>query len=192
VTTSTSVGLATPDVFYFGNQIGDGDGVEGAPPVPSTLVNVADIGGARANPHAGGFLDTAPVSDVWDFNKDGRVNTADQGIARAKTQPTSFLRLAHFMAPTAGPLSAPLSEGEGGGLLVAALTGGDSGWSDLDSDAASSSSLSSSSAATDERIWADDEDEDLAGAGASSVDAALEDANNWLDGDLSSDGWSEL
>jgi hypothetical protein len=220
VTTSTSVGLAEEDVFYFGNQIGDGDGVEGAPPAPSTLVNVADIGGARANPHAGGFLDTAPVNDLWDFNKDGRVNTADQGIARAKTQPTSFLRLAHFMAPmagplSAGPLSAELSGGDGGGLLVAALTGGDSlaaqfvqdstgGWSDLGSiagpefgrirvgGAANSSFSSGSTSSLDERIWADDEDEDSSGAGASSVDAALEDDADWLASNLDGSGWDSL
>jgi hypothetical protein len=150
------------------------------------LVNVADIGGARANPHAGGFLDTAPVEDLWDFNKDGRVNTADQGIARAKTQPVSFFRLDHFTAPEAGMLSSGNLTGDDGGLLVAALTGGDSGWSDLDSGSASSSSSGGSSAAADERIWADDEDED-GGAGASSVDAALEDASDWLD-----EGWEIL
>jgi hypothetical protein len=191
VTVDAGLGLAADDVFYFGNQIAEGDGVVGG--TPSTLVDTADLAGARANPHTGGFGSTALVDDQWDFNKDGRVDTADLGIARANQAPSSFGRLALFTIPNpvAGPLSASLSDDDG--LLVAALTGGDGDWSDLGSEAEGGSSSSSSSAAaglaesTGERIWADDEDEDLVGAGASSVDAALEDDSDWI-----GEGWDTL
>jgi hypothetical protein len=84
------------------------------------------------------------------------------------------------------------------------------GWSDLDSIAgpefgrirlggsASSSSSSGSFAApslaehTNERIWTDDEDDDSSGVGASSVDAALEDARDWLASNLDGSGWDSL
>jgi hypothetical protein len=191
VTVDEGLGLAADDVFYFGNQIAEGNGVsEGE---PSTLVDTADIGGTRTNLHTGG-LNTALVTDQWDFNKDGLVNTGDIGIVRTHQEPSPLGRLGIFTVPgpVAGPLSAGLSDDGDDGLLVGALTGGDGGWSDLGGESEGGSSSSGTSAETDERIWADEEDEDLVGAGASSVDAALEDDSDWLDSDLDAGGWELL
>ena len=186
VTVDASLGLGADDVFYFGNQIGDGDGVNGSGN-PATTVNSVDQLGSRENPK-GGF-NPAPVGFQWDYNKDKNVNGTDQLIARENN--TGLQHLGIFTAPMAGSLSAGnlSGGGDGGELLVsAALSSGDSGWSELSSGALSSGTSSGSSAAADERIWADEQD-DLVGSSVSDseVDAALSDDGDWLDS-----GWDTL
>ncbi len=64
--------LAEPDVFYFGNLIGDstGDG----------KVDAFDVLDTRNNPRP--FFDPAGIDTVHDFNRDKRVNAVDTLIAR--------------------------------------------------------------------------------------------------------------
>jgi hypothetical protein len=69
-----NTGLAAPQVFYFGNFIGDvGDSPRGA------AVNATDVMAVRRNVSSR----SVPVTNRYDLNKDGRVTNADVLIARA-------------------------------------------------------------------------------------------------------------
>jgi hypothetical protein len=181
VTVLPSVGLDAADVFYFGSAPGEGSGGEFASVGPEDEI------GSRNNPH--GFLTPAAVDDAWDYNKDRFVDPVDQIFAR--NNQTNFLtRLQLFAAPAAAPLSAELSAGDEGSTLpmAAALTGGESGWSSLDSDAlGESSNDGGSNAAADERIWSEEDDEGVlvgSGAQSSDVDEALSEDADWLAWDV--------
>lgn len=105
VKADASTGLLAPDVFYFGNAIGE----TGNSP-SDAIVNGTDELLARA--HAASFLDPAPIASPYDFNRDGRVDAADQIIARnhATTAATALRLLAAPAAPlAAAAASAPLS-----------------------------------------------------------------------------------
>jgi hypothetical protein len=66
-------GLATADVFYFGNAPGEtGDASADA------RVTIVDALGARANPDA-----AAAVTNAYDFNRDGKVDNLDTSLASA-------------------------------------------------------------------------------------------------------------
>jgi len=74
VKATANTGLVTPDVFYFGNAIGEtGNNTANA------IVNLQDDLAARA--HKSGFT-PAGVTNVYDFNRDRRVNATDELIAR--------------------------------------------------------------------------------------------------------------
>ena len=66
-------GLAAPDVFYFGNLIGEtGDALS------PFRVTAADLGAIKK------ALNTdATVSNRFDFNRDGKVNALDLGLAKS-------------------------------------------------------------------------------------------------------------
>jgi hypothetical protein len=68
--------LAAPDVFYFGNAIGESGNSPG-----NTTVDSADELAARANRTG---LGTAAITNLYDYNRDKRVDTADQLIARSQ------------------------------------------------------------------------------------------------------------
>jgi hypothetical protein len=68
--------LAAPDVFYFGNAIG-----ESGNSAASAVVDVADEQAASA--HRTG-LGPAAITSLYDYNRDKRVDTADQLIARSQ------------------------------------------------------------------------------------------------------------
>ncbi len=72
----TTTGLATDDVFYFGNSIG-----ETGNSVSNTNVDATDEIAARNNPK-NSLLGFATVTNVHDFNKDRSVNATDELIAR--------------------------------------------------------------------------------------------------------------
>ena len=66
-------GLSSPDVFYFGNLVGEaGNNTTGA------AVTAADVVAARPRGAARG----AAITDRRDFNRDGRVNVLDTAVAR--------------------------------------------------------------------------------------------------------------
>jgi ELWxxDGT repeat protein len=71
---NTNTGLAASDVFFFGNRVGDS--FVGAAPA-ATVTSSQDELGARFNPGI-----NQPVTSIYDFNRDGVVNAADQLIAR--------------------------------------------------------------------------------------------------------------
>ncbi|MCA9214250.1 MAG: hypothetical protein KDB27_14360 [Planctomycetales bacterium] len=80
-------GLVEPDVFVFGNMIGDsGDEAYRA------MVSELDERGPREHPHA--FFNLAGIDDPFDYNRDRYVNATDQVIARNnRGEPTSALHL---------------------------------------------------------------------------------------------------
>jgi hypothetical protein len=94
---AAGLGLASNDVFYWGNAIGEtGDNAANA------LVDVSDALAARANPH--GPLNPASIVDNYDFNRDGLVNATDVLIAQQNaTSSSTALRL---ITPTVPPVEA--------------------------------------------------------------------------------------
>ncbi len=70
--------LLEPEVFYWGNAIG-----ESGDSTTNTRVNATDEIGARNNPH--GRFTLATVFDRYDYDRDTRVNATDQIIARNNT-----------------------------------------------------------------------------------------------------------
>jgi len=97
-----NTGLAEPDVFYFGNALGDsGTGNSGG----AALVNAVDSGAVRDNPH-NPFVAPAPIDDFADYNRDQWVGAVDFGLVRDNaTNPSTALRL--ITAPAAGPSPGP-------------------------------------------------------------------------------------
>ncbi len=67
--------LAEPDVFYFGNAVG-----ETGNSTADARVNAFDMLGARDNQR--NFLDPAPIDFDFDFNRDARADAVDMLIAR--------------------------------------------------------------------------------------------------------------
>jgi subtilisin-like proprotein convertase family protein len=75
VKATANTGLATPDVFYFGNLPGDA----GVGNSASTLrVTAADVTAVRAALNRS----NRPVTEAADFNRDGRVNATDYALVR--------------------------------------------------------------------------------------------------------------
>lgn len=75
VRATAATGLARPDVFYFGNAIGDsGDRSNRA------IVDVQDELNARNNPR--GWANLAAIDNAYDYNRDGLVSPADELLAR--------------------------------------------------------------------------------------------------------------
>jgi len=99
---TVNTGLAEPDVFYFGNAVGEsGWGNFGN----WAVVNAVDSGAVRDNPH-NPFIVPAPIDDFVDFNRDKWVNAVDFGFVRDNaTSPVNALVL--ITAPSTGPLSGP-------------------------------------------------------------------------------------
>jgi Concanavalin A-like lectin/glucanases superfamily len=90
--------LAVPDVFYFGNAIGE----SGNSP-SDAVVDAADELAARS--HGTGLL-TAAITSPYDFNRDKRVDTADQLIARSHAgEPALQLITAPVMGAGAAAIS---------------------------------------------------------------------------------------
>jgi PKD repeat protein len=85
-------GLPQADVFAFGNLTGEtGDAVT------PMGVSAADLGGVKRNLNT-----TVGVSNSYDFNRDGKVNALDLGIAKASlnrslAQPPSIAAAAAFV-----------------------------------------------------------------------------------------------
>ena len=77
-----NTGLAAPDVFFFGNAVGE----SGDSPL-NAFVNATDEIAARNDPH--NFLNPATVTNTHDYNRDGKVDATDQILAR--NNGTNFL-----------------------------------------------------------------------------------------------------
>jgi len=82
-----NTGLTEPDIFYFGNTVG-----EAGDQAVNAIVNATDEIAARNFQHSP--LDPALIDDPYDYNHDGLVNATDQIIARNnQTNPLTMLRL---------------------------------------------------------------------------------------------------
>ena len=89
----TNTGLTTSDVFYFANIVGDT--LVGSAP-PAFFTNVADELGVRTH-----YGYQQPLTNIYDFNKDGLVNVADEIIAR-----TNYFLLFRIDLPAPGAVPA--------------------------------------------------------------------------------------
>ena len=74
---TANTGLPAPDVFYFGNLVGE----SGNTPVGAAeaVVNALDLVAARNQTYA----NAVPVINRFDFNRDGKVNSADVMLVRS-------------------------------------------------------------------------------------------------------------
>jgi hypothetical protein len=87
VLATENTGLGVPDVFYFGNAPGESGNA-----TANAIVSTADEILARNFVHGPG--NPASITDPYDFNRDGLVNTADRLIARSnRTGLATALRL---------------------------------------------------------------------------------------------------
>jgi ELWxxDGT repeat protein len=93
-------GLSSPDVFYFGNLVGDAGGI--GPSSTSTSVNAIDFVRTRS-----GMNPSAPVTSPLDFNRDGRVSPIDLALVRAN----HFRSLPLIGAPIPAPPPARVAGG---------------------------------------------------------------------------------
>jgi hypothetical protein len=91
VNADSNTGLSSPDVFYFGNLIGDANG--------NGMVTVADT--ALTKSLSG---QAAAITSPADFNRNGQISIADIAIAKAYQGGTLPL----ISAPTAAAAVAPL------------------------------------------------------------------------------------
>jgi hypothetical protein len=95
-----NTGLLTNDVFYFGNAIG-----ESGNSTSDTIVDSTDELGARNDPHS--FLNPTDLTNVHDYNRDGRVDALDQIIARNNANdPSTALVLWSAPSTFASPATA--------------------------------------------------------------------------------------
>ena len=75
VKANANTGLATPDVFYFGNAVGESGNVPG-----DYSVSLSDELLARNNPVS--IVPGTTVTNKFDFNRDGTVSVIDQLLSR--------------------------------------------------------------------------------------------------------------
>ena len=95
---SEKTNLVADDVFYFGNLIGESGGTNAAGELG---VTATDLGRVRAAQR----LSAASISNLYDFNRDGRVNVLDLGVARSREQVT--LQLSTVMPEPAVTRASP-------------------------------------------------------------------------------------
>jgi hypothetical protein len=91
-------GLAAPDVFYFGNLCGETGNDAGA-----AAVTAVDLVMVRRSFTAAGT--TVPVTNKYDFNRDGKVNATDLVFARLGAAGGTLTRLT-APAPAASGVAA--------------------------------------------------------------------------------------
>jgi hypothetical protein len=96
VLANADTGLATNDVFYFGNVIGD---VNTGNTGTRIRVNSLDTSAVRNNQSPG--ANSAGVTNIFDVNRDGRVNALDTSAVRNNQQPSGIV--APILAPGARP-----------------------------------------------------------------------------------------
>jgi hypothetical protein len=116
VTAGADTGLADPDVFYFGHALGDtglGDTATHA------LVNATDELGTRNNPAS--LFSNVPLTNVFDFNRDGAVNVSDGLVSRnnATSLGTSLLFIELGGIVEGGP---PGGEATGAGIALTSVS----------------------------------------------------------------------
>src|SRR5205085_2220905 len=144
---TANTGLATPDVFYFGNAVG-----ESGNSAIDARVTTSDELFARNNPHS--IANPTDILDHYDYNRDTRVSTIDQLIARNSR--TTFADALNLIQPPAalqaGGLEGSGSSAEIAPVLTAQSLAGTSGSSTprLSAQAMSASTTTHQSLATSE------------------------------------------
>jgi hypothetical protein len=98
VKANAQTGLATPDVFYFGNAIG-----EAGNSMTNAQVTAGDEIEARNDPH--NILNPAPITNRHDYDRNGLVNAGDQIVAR--NNGTTLLSRLALINPPAASAAAP-------------------------------------------------------------------------------------
>jgi len=93
VKANARTGLATPDVFYFGNAVGESGNVAG-----DYSVSITDELLARNNPV--GIIPGTTVINRFDYNRDGTVSVVDQLLSRNNIT-TVATRLRQITVPSA-------------------------------------------------------------------------------------------
>src|SRR5205085_4711735 len=93
VKASSNTGLGAPDVFYFGNAVGERGNVIG-----DYSVSLSDELLARNNPAS--IVPGAPVTNRFDFNRDGTVSVIDQLLSRNNIT-TAINKLKQITVPAA-------------------------------------------------------------------------------------------
>lgn len=104
VTLKADANTALPitDVLYFGNLVGS----SGQPAASGSYsVSDADMTAARNDLH--NFMNPAPVTNMHDYNRDGRVDAIDQLIARANAGQSLIQLNLPAPPPAAAPSSSP-------------------------------------------------------------------------------------
>ena len=97
-----ATGLASPDIFYFGNLIA----FAGEPPVGGVYsVTSADQLAARLDLHS--FLNPALITNAHDYSRDGRVDATDQIIAQLQITAGGSLMVLNTPAAPAFASAAP-------------------------------------------------------------------------------------
>ena len=106
------------DAFFFGSAVGDtglGDTVVNA------LVNAIDGNGVRSNNQFP--FSNIPITNLYDFNRDGGVNSVDESVARLNnTNPTTALKYLNIGSPPLAPQIDAPSGGNDGAVVASALT----------------------------------------------------------------------
>ncbi|MBI3837507.1 MAG: hypothetical protein HY288_06200 [Planctomycetia bacterium] len=109
VAADRNTGLATSDVFFFGNEIGDTGASNTA-----TVAKVTSLDVTGAQTHGASLKANIPSTNIYDFNRDAQVNSQDVTIAQTHgTSNKTGLQL--FNAPSISPpaLSAALANDTG-------------------------------------------------------------------------------
>src|SRR5207253_7824998 len=101
VLADAATSLASRDVFYFGNQIGE----TGNDP-SNTFVDAGDFVAVRDHP--ANFLNRAQPGNAFDFNHDSFVDGADLVITR--DNPNNFLNAIKLIAPPISGAAAAMSQ----------------------------------------------------------------------------------
>jgi hypothetical protein len=104
VLATAATGLAAPDVFYFGNLVGEA----GDATTPSR-VSAADLAAVKRDVNG-----VVGVSSRTDFNRDGKVNALDLAAAKANL----FQSLSPITAPATAMLATPFNAGRSGAYLL--------------------------------------------------------------------------
>ncbi len=95
VLANANTGLASNDVFYFGNAAGEMNVGNLAGPPVVLRTNASDTANVRQNQSPN--QNSVGVTSIHDLNKDGRVNASDTANVRQNQSPTGSITL--FTAP---------------------------------------------------------------------------------------------
>ena len=97
---TTSTGLVANNVFFFGNAVANSGGGDSA-----TLSSTTSVDELAARNNSQSLFSNIPITNLFDYNRDGAVNSADQLLARNNAQTGSATRYINIGA--GGPF-APL------------------------------------------------------------------------------------